>query len=80
MTKEELIEDKLVAFAEKLVNHDFLYSYSDDHSVYMKGVKAEEELEKMIKELGDYDEQFELLARDLYKSVYEAKHPSLSVH
>jgi hypothetical protein len=45
----------LKEFEQMCREHDFLYYYSDDHSVYMKGQAKSKELHKVIREGGtDY--------------------------
>lgn len=45
----------LKEFEEQCRMHDMLYYHSDDHSVYLKGRKQQEDIQKVVREGGrDY--------------------------
>jgi len=77
MSRSEMISDKFQALHDEIEAHDFLYSYSDDHKVWKAGVAHQAKIEKMIKELGDIDEDFELVARHLFTIAFRSRHPDM---
>lgn len=77
MSRSEMVKDKFQALTDEIEAHDFLHSYSDDHRVWKAGVEHQAKIEKMIKELGDIDEDFELVARHLFTIAFRSRHPDM---
>ncbi len=50
-------------YKELLDNFDWNYHYSDDHSVYMKGVKKSKELFEMTKENPEFKKLYNKIAK-----------------
>ena len=77
MNRKQMLHDKFQALVDEIEVHDFLYSYSDDRKVWKAGVDHFAKIEAMIEELGDIDEDFELLARHLYTTAFRSRHPDM---
>ena len=78
MNRSEMVNDKFEALVGEIEAHDFLYTYSDDRKVWKKGVDHRDKIENMIKELGDIDEDFEIVARHLYSLAFRTRHPDMA--
>ena len=61
----------------ELCRFDWWYDYSDDHSVWTRGVNAEKELERMAESLGESGKELFSKFRYEYKSG-RCERPQLS--
>lgn len=55
MTLAPTLEDRQ-AFYDRLARHDWWYSYSDNHGVYMRGANEETALHILAREVPDFAE------------------------
>jgi hypothetical protein len=46
-------EKKMGELEKKLKSHDYYFHYSDDHRYYKKGQKEQDEIRKLVKEIGE---------------------------
>ena len=46
-------EKKMKSLEQKLKSHDFFFTYSDERRSYQKGKKEQEEIRKLVDEIGD---------------------------
>lgn len=61
--------DKLHEIKERLDSHDWYYHYSDDHSVWVRGVADWREIQEMVDSLGQLGKDY----LEDYKSTRFAK-------
>lgn len=52
--------DKVTELLQRLKHHDWFYSYSDDHGVYLKGLVGERALVKDLIALTRHEREFVL--------------------